>query len=255
MELLYRMRQRFQPEGREYREPAVPTDLASLTRPARELLDRYPYLAPRLHQLSRPSVEKLLGHLDLLDRLGPSRLNLAAGRVLDIGAGDWGYLGALTAWLVERVSHRPLDVLGIEVDPHRFDTALVTAASKARHQMETFSSEGVHLDYQGGNFTQVFGQFDLLTWFFPNFSRESLQRAGLGRELFQPDEQLIHADRILAMGGAVLFANPGFWEWEKLQERIVALDLPWRLERVSEAREHMHASAEPIYLSLWSKST
>lgn len=253
MELLYRMRQRFQPEGRDYREPAVPTDLGSLTPTARDLLARYPYLNPRVNQLSRPSLEKLFGHLDLLDRLGGSRLGLVSGRVLDVGAGDWAYAGALIAWLVERLNCRPLDILGIEVDPHRFDANFVTAASKARHQIEVFSSEDAHLDYQGGNFTQVFGRFDLITWFFPTFSRQAIKQAGLGQELFQPDEQLAHADQILVPGGNLIFASSGYWEWEALQERVVALDLPWRLERVAEAREHLHVNAEPAYLSLWAK--
>jgi hypothetical protein len=253
MELLYRMRQRFQPEGRAYREPAVPADLGSLTPAARELLDRYPYLMPRLNRLSRPTLEKLFGHLDLLDRLGGTRLPLRSGRVLDVGAADWLYLGGLTSWLVERTGERPLEIMGIEVDPHRFDSSFVTSASKARHQMEVFSSEQVHLDYQGGNFNQVFGKFDLITWMFPTFSMDAVRKHGLVTELFQPDELLKHADRILDSSGYILFANEGFWEWEALQERVVALDLPWRLERVSEAREHLHVIDTPVYVSLWSK--
>jgi SAM-dependent methyltransferase len=200
-------------------------------------------------------LEKVLGHLDLLDRLGGARLSLRAGRVLDVGASDWAYAGALTSWLVERTSERPLEILGIEVDPHRFDLSLVTAASKARHQIELFSSEQAHLDYQGGNVLQVYGKFDLITWMFPVFTVDAVRKNGLATELFQPDEQLQHANRILDEGGYVLFMGAGYWEWEALQERIVALDLPWRLERVTEAREHLHSMNEPVYVSLWSKGS
>ena len=243
MELFYRMRQRFQPEGREYREPNLPADIAGLAPEIKDLLNRYPTLLPRVTRFSRPSLEKTLGHLDLLDRLGGNRLELKAGRILDVGSADWSYAGAIVSWLKERTPVRPLDILGIEVDPHRFDSAFVTAASKARHQIQTFTSKGIHLDYQGGCFTQVFGLFDLITWFFPVFSTTQ-----------EPAAQLGHANRILDQGGYVLFASSGFGEWESLREKIVSLDLPWRLERVAEAREHLHASKSPVYVSLWSKS-
>lgn len=92
--------------------------------------------------------------LDICDRAIPPLPR--SGRGLDIGAGNWSYLPALTSW-----SAIPWD--GVELDAHRRYWTLATRRAHAEYMLPI--SEGCR--YLPGSLLDLTGAYACVTWFSP----------------------------------------------------------------------------------------
>lgn len=134
--------------------------------------------------------------LDLFDRHLPKPP--LSGRGLDIGAGGWSYLPALSAW-----SRIPWD--GVELDAHRRYWTLATRRGHAEYMLRI--SEGSR--YLPGSLFDLSGSYSGITWFLPFVTPGPLRAARLPDRFFQPNALLRHAWSLLEPGGFLFILNQG----------------------------------------------
>src|SRR5687767_13659859 len=141
MALPFRLRQHLKWPGLRYREPSAQNGFVPPTDRGKELFKKYE-LDRVSSRLSRQTWDELLGTLDLLDRADLGRaFPSSLSRVVDVGAKNWRYAGALSAWLAHvcrgdsqdasatieaRESAGPVQVTGVELDAYRLYSDLTT---------------------------------------------------------------------------------------------------------------------------------
>lgn len=134
--------------------------------------------------------------LDICDRAIPPLPR--SGRGLDIGAGNWSYLPALTSW-----SAIPWD--GVELDAHRRYWTLATRRAHAEYMLPI--SEGCR--YLPGSLLDLTGAYACVTWFLPFVTPGSLRAGRLPDRFFQPQALLRRAWSLLEPGGVLFILNQG----------------------------------------------
>lgn len=144
--------------------------------------------------------------LDICDRAIPRPLR--SGRGLDIGAGSWRYLPALTSW-----SGIPWD--GVELDAHRRYWTLATRRAHAEYMLRI--SDGSR--YLPGSLLDLTGAYVCITWFLPFVTPGALRAGRLPNRFFQPKALLRHAWSLLTPGGVLFILNQGKGEAD-LQRRL-----------------------------------
>lgn len=134
--------------------------------------------------------------LDLCDRAIP-RPSLS-GRGLDIGAGNWSYLPALTRW-----SGIPWD--GVELDAHRRYWTLATRRAHAEYMLRISDD----CRYFPGSLLDRTETYVCITWFLPFVTPGSLRAGRLPGRYFQPKALLRHAWSLLEPSGVFFILNQG----------------------------------------------
>jgi SAM-dependent methyltransferase len=247
------VRSRLKWEGLSYREPApgLPESFPPTLR-GRTLFESY-QLARFEERVCRETIEECLGTLDLLDHIPASELLNGAVtartpiQALDVGAKNWRYSGALAAWLSAHGLEARVD--GVELDAYRVYSNLRTRMSYARHYCEAFSSEAIELRYHAGDIQDWIKPADLITWLFPFVSPAPHRAWGLPLKHFDPQPLFAHVERLLVPGGRLVMFNQGDWEFEAAKSLFQSLRL--RYQEVVEGS--LHASDQPIFLTLWTR--
>jgi hypothetical protein len=224
---------------------------AAPTPRGRELEARY-----RLAPMSRATREEVLGTLDLLDRIPAAALgalpSLRRARALDVGARNWRYAGALSAWLRDRLpGAAAIEVDGVELDAYRLYADLRTRVSYGRHFARACSDARARFTYHAGDIRDWREPADLVTWLFPFVSAGPHRAWGLPPRLFDPEGAFRHvAGAILRPGGRLVVANQGEWEWRETERRLSGA----RLLHQDAVEGSLHASPYPIVLSVWTRT-
>ncbi len=126
--------------------------------------------------------------LDLLDQhIGPTP---PGG--LDVGALNWTYLPALTAF-------RPGTWDGYELDGYQRYVSFDTRGAQGRRRTSDVEGATYHI----GSIMDVTGQWGLVTWFLPYVTPGPLVSAGLPDRFYDPVAMLKHVWSLVAPGGAL----------------------------------------------------
>lgn len=254
--LSFLLTQKLRWSGLDYLEKGVGADWVPPTERGRELARRYLLLRWR-DRVGAETLNESLGTLDLLDRI-PREIVFRKNpehcdardlplSVLDIGARNWRYAGALAAWF----HPYSVTVTGIELDAFRLYSNLRTRLSFGRYFAEVYSSGTcAKFHFQAGDAGDWNGQADVVTWFFP-FVLPSPHRAwGLPFSRFDPKSLFKHVEsRCLRPGGVLIMANQGEWEWTVAKGLFTGLKLLDQREVVGS----LHATIHPIFLSVWTR--
>ncbi len=193
---------------------------------AARLLTTYPLDYLRAHSTARNFRENLF-YLEVLDRWvhpatedggrktdepassvfhPPSSVTCLPSCVADIGASDWFYAHALTAFW-RRTLGEAVTLIGYEADAYRVYNDLRSRHDHARAHMRGLDQTRVR--YVPAPFTCQPGAFAAVTLFFPFvFSRDHLEW-GLPGWMFAPERLLVAAWDSVAPGGTLLIVNQG----------------------------------------------
>ncbi|MGB0591317.1 MAG: hypothetical protein ACPGU1_16695 [Myxococcota bacterium] len=133
-----------------------------------------------------------IDRLDLLDQ----HVGATPPGGLDVGALNWTYLPALTAF-------KPGPWLGIELDGFQRYVSMDTRGAQARHRASQFPGA----TYRVQDVHMVEGQWGLVTWFFPYVTPGPLISAGLPDRFFDPVAMLKHVWSLVAPGGTLFVMN------------------------------------------------
>jgi len=231
---------------RSYREEGIAADWRPPTERGGLLFRKYE-LAAFTSFYSRPTFDELLGTLDLLDRL-PADVG-AGPEALDVGSKNWAYVGALSAWLRLRGATQ-VRLHGVEVAGRRWYWDLTTRESRARYYAESATMvTQVEAEYQSADLLTVKGEYSPIFWLFPFVAPETHRAWGLSARSYDPSSLFAHARGLLRPGGALVLANHGEWEWDRARTAMESVG--FKLRWMERAEGSLHASAYPIYLSVW----
>ncbi len=205
-------------------------------------------------QLSRKTLDDILGTLDLLDRgakeISPS-LAQSHSKIyaLDIGAKNWRYAGALVAWLEKNYPHCEIHLAGVELDAYYFDSTLRTRLGLGEYFSKILKTNRTDLQYLAQDVREYTKPAHLISWFFPFLDLNPHVKWGLPKNLYNPSKVSHHVESLLETGGTLIMANQGEWEWESAQKQFQTLKLKEQIL----IQTSLHACSYPIYLSKWEK--
>jgi hypothetical protein len=165
----------------------------------------------RLESASRsPALDKLLR------QTGPLR-------ILDIGSKNFDYVDALAGFFSRCLSHRDVQITGLEIDAHRRYTDLRTRRAWAEHYV-SFVPSARYFAADLLNHTET---YHAITWFFPFLTEFPLLKWGLPLSLFQPATLLAHAWSLLLPGGVLILVNQTDAELETQCKLLAELEAPF----------------------------
>ncbi len=187
--------------------------------------------------------------VDLLSVLDDVRVSMPWApdrplRVVDVGARNWSYVGALERFFRRRAAK--IELSGVEVDGHgiypnghaRCDYAEAYAAQTGnpavRYEVADFCEWG-----RGDE-----GAFDCVTMFFPFLTRYALLDWGLPSSLFAPAAVIGRAVELLRPGGVLVSLHQTAVE----QDRMVA-----HLERFPEVSVKVERACPTRLVAHWPK--
>lgn len=197
--------------------------------------------------------EEVMGVLDLLDRVRSHCRTSEWRSVLEVGARNWRYLGALVSWLENGACPEGAVVRGVELDAYRLYADLRTRVSYAEYFRSTCAQlvERFDLRFVPVDIRDVRARANGVIWLFPYLFEDTHERGGLPLKTFDPEGVAQHVcQELLEDQGQLVMVNQGAWEWRAAQE-IMGSQL--KLDFVEEIRGSLHASTHPLFLSVWTK--
>ena len=134
--------------------------------------------------------------LDVCDQF--MKIIPTAGRALDVGCADFGYLPALYRFY-------PAAWDGIELDAHQ----RYYNGHHRRSYGQAMAARYEGCRYLARDVMELQGRYDLITWFLPFVLPEAQAAYGLPARFFQPQRLLEHVLTLLEPQGVLLIVNQG----------------------------------------------
>lgn len=143
-------------------------------------------------------------------------LNASSVSCLDVGAKNWSYVEALTAFLQKY--HIAFELHGLEIDPNRRYADFRTRKQYAEAYLESLpNSLQSKTYYHTGNILNWQQPVQIITHFLPFVFEEPHLDWGLPLSLFNPQAILNHELSLLQSDGILLIVNQGEDEAEAQQ--------------------------------------
>lgn len=252
MSIGFHLRQKLRLSGLQYQEKNLAICLDAPTERGQELHSKYA-LSRLEGAISSDTYGEILGTLDLLDRVG-AHLNevdaLSSSsplRVLDVGAKNWRYLGAIASWLEAHFPRTFTAVSGVEIDAYRMYADLRTRQSLGNHFAGLFSDEIRSYRFVPGDASEWREELDLAFLFFPFVTPDPHEGWGLPVSSFEPEKLFSNLRKRVRAGGILIQANQGDWEWKEASKQMEG----FKMLEFQCVENSLHASSFPIFLSLW----
>lgn len=168
------------------------------------MIDRFQLASYKKREKKENYLDNLL-YLELLDFcLGDREFSNEPLRVLDVGARDWFYAGALWHFFsFAGDSSRSVRVTGFELDPY-----LTYIDGHSRLDFARFFSRDLPgMDYRSIDFLLCEEKADVVTIFHPFLRSYEHLEGGLPLSCFYPKDLILHSYSLLKEGGYLVIVN------------------------------------------------
>lgn len=180
-----------------------------------DLRERFDLAALR-RRSTRREYREALDLLEVLDSIEQHLPRAETLDVVDVGARNWSYVGALDRFFLTRADR--VRITGVEVDGHPVYTDGFARCDYARAYARATGNPDVRYevaDFRGWSG----GPVDVVTMLYPFVTRYALLAWGLPLGLFDPAAVVRRAVDVLRPGGALVAVH------QTMEERVAMLDL------------------------------